>query len=78
LPFAQFEHEPPQSVSVSEPFFTPSPQPGVAHAPLEQSADVQSPPVRHDLPLAHAGHVPPPQLTSVSAPFLALSVHVGA
>lgn len=41
--------------------------------PLAQSAS----PVQA-LPGAHLGHVVPPQSTSVSVPFLALSVHVGS
>ena len=32
----------------------------------------------HILPLAHAGHAPPPQSTSVSVPFLIPSPHDGA
>src|SRR5258708_27586101 len=39
--------------------------------------DVQSVPTLHILPLAHEGHVPPPQSTSVSFPFLIMSAQVG-
>jgi hypothetical protein len=76
---AHFEQTPPpQSTSVSAPFFTVSEQVGAwhlapVHTPLEQS-----PPARHALPTAHPPHVPPPQSTSVSAPFFTVSVHSGA
>jgi hypothetical protein len=43
-----------------------------------QVALMQSLPTMHALPFAQDGHVPPPQSMSVSAAFLALSVHVGA
>jgi hypothetical protein len=39
--------------------------------------DVQSVPTLHILPLAHGGHIPPPQSTSVSFPFLTMSAQVG-
>jgi hypothetical protein len=42
-----------------------------------QNVDRQSPPARHALPVAHAGHEPP-QSTSVSLPFLTPSVHDGS
>src|SRR5260221_533662 len=38
----------------------------------------QSRPAEHDLPAGHAGHVPPPQSTSVSLPFFMPSVQLGA
>jgi hypothetical protein len=71
---------PPQSMSVSVPFLTTSVQVAAWHrfgapeqTPLWQSpATVQSPFV------AHPPQVPPPQSTSVSAPFSVPSVHVGA
>jgi hypothetical protein len=60
---------PPQSTSVSVPFFTPSVQAGNAqieflHTPLEQSEPIAQP-----APSTHTAHVPPPQSTSVSSPF---------
>jgi hypothetical protein len=39
---------------------------------------VQSKSLPQDLPFAHAPHVPPPQSTSVSAPFFTPSVQVAA
>jgi hypothetical protein len=47
------------------------------HVPSKQSAPAQSAERRHPRPAAHAGHVPPPQSTSVSAPFFTPSVQVG-
>jgi hypothetical protein len=71
---------PPQSVSDSAPFLIRSLQAGAlqvrepaGHTPLTQSpASVQL------LPSVHLGQVPPPQLRSVSAPFCAESLQVGA
>ena len=68
---------PPQSMSVSSPFFTPSVQAGAAQIPLWQTPLSQSPALAQLLPFAHTGQVPPPQSTSVSAPFFFLSVQVG-
>ncbi len=45
--------------------------------PPEQFPETQSVPTLQSLPLAQGGHVPPPQSTSVSVPFLMLSVQVG-
>jgi hypothetical protein len=70
--------EPPQSTSVSVPFFTPSLHPGCVQRPLEQYALVQSLPPMHFFPFAHAGHVPPPQSLSVSAPFSTPSLQLAA
>jgi len=63
-------HEPPQSLSVSLPFFCPSLQVAVeqsfadgSHTRLEQSA-----PEAHFCPSPHCWHEPP-QSTSVSLPF---------
>jgi hypothetical protein len=72
---------PPQSMSVSSPFCTPSPQPGavqtfgmvVEHEPL-----VQSPLTMHERPSEHVAHMPPPQSTSVSAPLRTVSLQVAA
>jgi hypothetical protein len=68
---------PPQSTSVSDPSFTASEQEGIEqtlpmHVPL-----LQSEPTKQAFPVRHLPHVAPPQSTSVSAPFLTLSVHVG-
>ena len=59
---------PPQSTSVSLPFFTPSVQPGVWQIPDLQNVLAQSPSPEHFLPTAHLGHVLP-QSMSVSVPF---------
>src|SRR6266487_303186 len=67
------EAGPPQSLSDSVPFSTPSMHVGfwqmlVVHTPLEQSAASL-----HAFIGAQATHAPPPQSTSVSVPFLTLS-----
>jgi hypothetical protein len=69
---------PPQSTSVSAPFFTTSEQLGawqmlLMHTPLWQSVATL-----HVLPAAHLPQLAPPQSVSVSVPFLTLSAHVGA
>jgi hypothetical protein len=72
LPFAQRAPQlPPQSTSLSVPFFTPSVQLGTAtHTPVgEQIPLVQSPGTPHALPSPQRGHEPP-QSTSLSSPFL--------
>jgi hypothetical protein len=67
---------PPQSLSVSVPFFAPSPHPGAAHVPLgAQNAVVQPDPAVHFAPMPHGPQLPP-QSTSVSSPFATASVHV--
>jgi hypothetical protein len=80
LPVAHLEQlAPPQSTSVSVPFFTVSMHVGAWHTfglpeqtPLWQSVlTLQKPPT------GHLAHVPPPQSTSVSAPFLTTSVQLG-
>jgi hypothetical protein len=77
-PFAHFVVQvPPQSTAVSEPFFTVSVHDAVwqtpaVHTPLAGST--QSVAFAHFLPAPHAVHVPPPQSTSVSAPFWTLSL----
>ena len=76
LPIAHFApvHAPPQSTSVSVPFFTRSLQSAgwhvVEHTAVEQSAE----PLQ-GLPAGHLGQEPPPQSTPVSEPFLARSSH---
>lgn len=78
LPFAQpAQTGPPQSTSVSLPFFIPSKQDDPAwQMPPEQLPLWQSPPTRHALPAAHAGQIVPPQSTSVSDPSTTWSKHV--
>jgi len=65
---------PPQSTSVSSPFFTLSVQEVVQTPPL-QAPDAQSVPALHDLPMPQAVQAPP-QSTSVSVPFFTLSVQL--
>jgi hypothetical protein len=77
LPSAQGEHDvPPQSVSVSAPFFCPSLQPGAAHTFAEHTANTQSGPFVQDDPCAHGGQLPP-QSRSVSSPFFVPSEQLG-
>jgi hypothetical protein len=69
---------PPQSVSVSVPFFTLSEhddwmQTFPVHTPLVQSAGTTQ-----DFPFAHLAEQVPPQSTSPSVPFFTLSVQVAA
>jgi hypothetical protein len=76
---------PPQSVPVSEPFFTPSEQVGaggVAHSfEALQKPEVQSELAAHPTPSAQVRpsvrQSGPPQSTPVSLPFFTPSVHVG-
>ena len=70
--------EPPQSVSVSVPFFTESVQLALWQNPPEQTPPTQSPLAAQRLPAPHFGHVAPPQSTSVSAPFFTTSVQLAA
>ncbi len=69
---------PPQSRSVSAPFFTVSVQVGAAQILPEQTALVQSVAVVQALLSAHLPQLPPPQSTSVSAPFFVASEQEGA
>ncbi len=79
FPLAHVPHvPPPQSTSVSAPFFTLSEQLGAWQTLPVHTPDVQSALMRQDLTLAHAPHVPPPQSTSVSSPFFTLSEQLGA
>ena len=57
---------PPQSRSVSSPFFTPSSHAGAAHVP-SQTPLTQSAPIAQTAPFAH-GPQSPPQSTAVSLP----------
>ncbi len=76
-PLAQLAAQlPPQSMSVSVPFFTASEQVGsAAQSPATQLVLVQSVPARQVLPLAQSAAQLPPQSTSVSVPFLMPSEH---
>lgn len=70
--------EPPQSMSVSLAFFTPSVQEGAAQRPPEHTPLPQSEPSRQTLDSAHRlGHAPP-QSTSLSVPFRTRSSQVAA
>lgn len=74
---AQAVQEPPQSVSDSVPFFTPSVQEGGWQAPPAQTDDWQSDAWLQPAPGAHPGQ-PPPQSRPVSFPFFAPSEQEGA
>src|SRR6185295_18632299 len=78
LPTAQPGQPPPQSTSVSAPFFTLSMQPGATHIPLVHTPLAQSIPVLQPFMPSHLPGQLPPQSTSVSSPFFAPSVHEGA
>jgi predicted component of type VI protein secretion system len=79
LPVAHVEQAgPPQSVSVSFPFLTPSVQVATVQMLPTQFPELQSACTRHALPAAHVEQVGPPQSVSVSFPFLTPSVQVGA
>ncbi|MFC5490877.1 hypothetical protein [Dokdonella soli] len=70
FPAVHFEQVgPPQSISVSPPFLTPSKHVGAAQVPAVQTWLWQSLPTLQPLPMAHAAQVGPPQSTSVSFPF---------
>src|SRR5438067_1046916 len=83
---------PPQSMSVSEPFLTPSSQVGAAHslawvpsprraaAPVAAACPTLLPPLPSPQrpPALVAGLLPPPQSTSVSLAFLIVSPQLGA
>jgi hypothetical protein len=69
---------PPQSTSVSLPFWTPSLHVGTAQAPAAQTPLTQSLAPAQPLPSAHLGQFGPPQSMSVSPSFWIPSLHVGA
>jgi hypothetical protein len=77
-PTLQRGHAPPQSVSVSVPFLTPSVQVGaaqmavVSQTPLAQSVSRMQP-----APAAQREHVTPPQSMPVSLPFCVPSAQSG-
>jgi hypothetical protein len=77
---AHLEHEPPQSTSVSVPSFVPLVQLAVWHLPLVQLPERQSAATEQPAPTAHLFVVlqEPPQSTSVSEPFLTVSLHAAA
>jgi hypothetical protein len=79
LPEPQAVHtEPPQSVSVSLPFFAKSVQLALWQKPPEQTPPRQSLLAAQCLPAPHFGHTAPPQSTSVSEPFFTTSVQLAA
>src|SRR5436853_367188 len=65
----QIAHDPPQSTPASPPFWMPSLQVGTWQWPSTQLRLEQSLPTLHARPSLQRVHVPPPQSTSVSAPF---------
>jgi hypothetical protein len=71
---------PPQSVSVSVPFFTPSVHVAAWHVRGDpvHTLSAQSPATVHDLPVPHLGHVAPPQSMSVSSASLTVSLQCAA
>jgi hypothetical protein len=69
LPAAHLGQVPPQSLSVSLPFFTVSLQAGAAQTPALHTPLSQSVPTVHLPPGAHGLQVAPPQSRSVSLPF---------
>jgi hypothetical protein len=80
LPAKQGGHTPPpQSTSASPPLRTSSLHPGEAQTLLgrEQKLLSQSRSSRQDSVSSHAGHVGPPQSTSLSREFFTSSVHDG-
>jgi hypothetical protein len=69
---------PPQSTSVSAPFFWPSAQFGAAQRFALQTLLAQSVGAPQDLPAPQPGQVAPPQSESLSSWFFTPSVHDGA
>ena len=68
---------PPQSRSVSGPFFTVSVHEGTWHTWFSQTPLLQSVAASQPLPSSHLSQVSPPQSTSVSSAFSTASVQVG-
>jgi hypothetical protein len=66
---------PPQSMSVSLPFFVRSPHVEARHVPSVHAPSVQSEPTWQRMPTAHGGHVAPPQSMSVSVESCTPLVH---
>jgi hypothetical protein len=78
-PSAHFgQPSPPQSLSVSVPFFTPSLQLGSAHFPPLQVMLAQSFDTLQALPIPHRFMQLPPQSTSDSVPSRAPLLHAAA
>jgi hypothetical protein len=69
---------PPQSTSVSSPFFLPSVGLGAAHFPVLHTSLAQSPSILQTFPVSHLGAAAPPQSTSVSSPFFLPSLACGS
>jgi hypothetical protein len=67
---------PPQSTSVSVPFFVKSLHAGARHVPPEHTELWQSADTEHPPPVPQVGQEPPPQSVPVSLPFLMESEHV--
>lgn len=80
LPLAQRGQlvAPPQSTSVSPPFFTPSAHPGDWQMPLTHRPSTQSVFAAQPSPSAHSGQLAPPQSFAVSVPLVTPSMHVAA
>jgi hypothetical protein len=74
---AHLGHAPPQSTSVSLPFFISSWHRFATHTfdVAAQNVETQSMDAEHFLPLSHGAQTPPPQSTSVSFPFFMPSWH---
>jgi hypothetical protein len=77
LPTAQCGQLPPQSTSVSAPFFAASVHVGTAHSLFLHLPLVQSESTVQGSPSPHRGQALPPQSMPVSFPFFTPSVHVG-
>lgn len=75
FPDAQGEQTPPQSRSVSVPFFTPSKHEGSWQMLATHTLLWQSEPAAQPFPTMHLAAHDPPQSTSVSVPFLTVSEH---
>jgi hypothetical protein len=78
LPIVQpLQSGPPQSTSVSDPFWMPSEHVGAWHVPPSQTPLWQSPSPLQSSPATQAEQLEPPQSTSVSSRFWVLSEQVG-
>ena len=77
-PPLQAGQSPPQSTSVSFPFFAASVQVGAAQVKSRQTSLSQSLPIRHTCDVVHFGQTLPPQSTSLSSPSLTLFVQDAA
>lgn len=71
------EHGPPQSVSVSCPFWSASLHDDAKHEPPTQTLLAQSDPFPQPFPSPHFSQAGPPQSTSVSEPSFVLSIQLG-